>query len=941
MMLIVLSLINSALGNETSITQATAEAKECKNLQGIQQLPDKIEGRDVYNSLNIDTYQQFLDRIRPYEQFIREASDKYDIEPELIRAVMYIESGGNVYAGGSLCNPSGYCSLMQTKISKCAGMPDSECDVEKFKAGSSKDSIFAGTSHLKWTLGVYNNFINKVTDGKLPRYNDYWIVSMAYHDGVGSMATALKTLVDLKYSGDYSRFKWWEITLEDYKAVKLAFLNNKNSVGNKKAEVLWGYPTTIMKILSLENFKDCGGIGTTYGSTSTKISSIDTSKETAATLKLETIPKEISDDFVYQIRPSFSVYLIHDLDIYAKLREKAFLIAKDVEKCHEDKKETNIDGKEPQLTSKQLWDQCIDEKVKENIALNLPPLLKLSVCHKDDKKPLYVLCAQAIDTVFVKDNDEFSDKNLVYRFALGFTKASLESKTIKDVKKEMQEPSQTAKGYNPSTIPANKRKIGVFGTSTTVAGSLSYGYITKLNDMNAGNFKGFAKVGAATNVIQSLFYKTLEDEKFDEVIINAGANDICYRLSDLTKELQEMYTYAKKSKGMRVGAVTIAAHKGYGTWTSECYDNTNALNRWIMTEAKDVDFTADVFEAMKDQDNPEQIEPTLTSDKIHANAKGHTIIADTIYNAGYKTQETGINAGCSSDRYIPLVYPNVLEVISDSVHEDYKFKPIPYKIINNNENPNIPKNMGYVWIPKEACGKSVDLLIALHGWRSLSEPGSSIYLNPPGQTSKQKDFDKITREYIDSGISRPIVIAAPMHDKGPDMTVWSSDVYDVNEHIKKIEQILAQTDTKIRTVSILGHSNANCGSGLERSAKEISKKLYLYASADGTCGGLDYIKGVIPIIKSKNAILFHMIANRENPYSGDIKSQASIINLGTKEDTNAYLDVYKNKFVSYDNQFYTYETRPEGHTHTTIPGDMLREILPRFFKPESKDMALT
>jgi len=279
-----------------------------------------------------------------------------------------------------------------------------------------------------------------------------------------------------------------------------------------------------------------------------------------------------------------------------------------------------------------------------------------------------------------------------------------------------------------------------------------------------------------------------------------------------------------------------------------------------------------------------------------------------------------ILADCAEDQYIPLSYP-----------DDYKGNP---------RTTSDPINTGLIWIPKEACGKEVDLLITLHGWRDLNKPGDSIYLTPPiktfsadypGQQTTQKEFDKIVRQYIDSGKSRPLIIAAPMHDRGPHETVFTQDAYNINTHIQKINQKLAEKSitAQIKTVSIMGHSNANCGGSLRRSAKElINYPLYLVGAADGTCES-DYLKDFLPFVQeNKNAILFHM---HQGIYDGDKSSADSIKSLGGSQDTQVIQSEYTNTWKSNDNKFYTYQVKMQGHSHTDIPMVLLKEVLPRFF----------
>jgi len=291
-------------------------------------------------------------------------------------------------------------------------------------------------------------------------------------------------------------------------------------------------------------------------------------------------------------------------------------------------------------------------------------------------------------------------------------------------------------------------------------------------------------------------------------------------------------------------------------------------------------------------------------------------------------------ADCSSDQYIPLAYPDELQVMNKwGIAEG--FKPFADgKIHPNYKRPqDAPPNKGYIWIPKEACGKSVDLLIALHGWRSLSKPTDSIYLQGiPGQLTQEKGFDVIIRQAIDSGQSAPIVVAAPMDDIGPDESVFQVTGFDINVYLSKLSSLLNGQGVTINRVSILGHSNANCGGGLARAAKNLKGyPVYMIASADGTCIS-DFITNhdLLSIASVKNSFLFHM---RQS--SKDISAAETIKKMeGGPDPSVVNNQQYSENWKSNDGEVFTYALTPGGdHSHTTVPQYLLREILPRFFSP--------
>lgn len=436
-----------------NIKDNSGNAKSCEI--GLENLPS-LPAFDFSE----ESFGNFLEKIKPYEQYIRESGDFYGIDPELIRAIMRIESNGNIYTqkkytikngqtvsmktlcngrckmcnfcGGQgdneLCRENdnaclywsnsgnggleisescGYCSLMATSPKRCDDAKG--CDIDGYLSGKPEDSIFAGAYELRVVVDSYNKFVDSEAKG-LPSYNLYWATALGYNAGVGSMKLVLRKITEIKYDGDYSKFKWWEISVDDFKSIKSDLIDLSAGVGNKPSENLLGYPLTVMKALNLQNFKGCGG-GVP------QVSSLFTTKNT--------IQIDVPDSFVYQINPSFSVDLTERLDVYTKLREDAFIIAKDTEECYENKKIND----ENTLTQKAVWDVCVNEIIEENKNdIYEESGLSISVCDKDNENSVYVICAVSDKTVFVNNNNndddlnnnEFSDKPIVYKFALGF-----------------------------------------------------------------------------------------------------------------------------------------------------------------------------------------------------------------------------------------------------------------------------------------------------------------------------------------------------------------------------------------------------------------------------------------------------------------------------------------------------------------------------------------
>ncbi|MBT6041651.1 transglycosylase SLT domain-containing protein, partial [Candidatus Woesearchaeota archaeon] len=461
--------LTSAIGYTPGIPQP----KDCKDMIGYEHMP-KIPEVDKFDN---EFFEEYMKKISEYEPYIQELyeNEKYQIRPELIKAIMVPESRGNVYrnkkykkidnAGNKieptakvLCNgrckqcnfcggpgdaelcmenskeciyydkntweksissSCGFCSLMQTNIGKCEDVE--ECDVERFLAGNPRDAIFSSAKYIKMIMQSYKNTVKTVTNNKLPEHNYYWAIGFAYNNGPGSLKVAIKEITKNKYGGDYSRFNWWELTKEDFEPIMQHFSPHV-SVKDPLGRVL--YALRVLKILQHQNFKDCGQPNANFKSITET-----TTKELSTP---DTIYMDIEDQFVYQVDPSFSIPLTHDLDVYVRLREKVFLIAKEVEDCHESEKYL------VEVISKNTYDKCMTKVISNNAEINLPPKLKLEICETHDTIPNYGLCFESKEKVFVKTKDKYSIQQLTYKIALGFDIPELKNKEIKNKEIKIQ-----------------------------------------------------------------------------------------------------------------------------------------------------------------------------------------------------------------------------------------------------------------------------------------------------------------------------------------------------------------------------------------------------------------------------------------------------------------------------------------------------------------------
>ncbi|MBS3137933.1 hypothetical protein J4232_05855 [Candidatus Woesearchaeota archaeon] len=151
----------------TGCQQIEGESEDGKGINkkyGLTQspciIPPQFEGYEEYTrkrGLNINS---FNEKHPEYDAIILEASQKFNVPFELIKAIIMEESGGNPFPSkeslggkicnknGCLCNEQGYCGLMGTGLDYVC-LTQAECNKEAFIKGSVKDQIFAGTAILQ------------------------------------------------------------------------------------------------------------------------------------------------------------------------------------------------------------------------------------------------------------------------------------------------------------------------------------------------------------------------------------------------------------------------------------------------------------------------------------------------------------------------------------------------------------------------------------------------------------------------------------------------------------------------------------------------------------------------------------------------------------------------------------------------------------------------
>ncbi|MBI5393008.1 hypothetical protein HZA96_04000 [Candidatus Woesearchaeota archaeon] len=140
--------------------QITGDKKTNDIIQSPCIIPPQFEGYDQFAKARGLIVESFNEKHPEYDSIILEASQRFNMPFELIKAIVMEESGGNPFPSkqslggttcnenGCLCNQQGFCGLMGTGLNYVCLTP-SECNKQAFMDGNPRDQIFAGTSILR------------------------------------------------------------------------------------------------------------------------------------------------------------------------------------------------------------------------------------------------------------------------------------------------------------------------------------------------------------------------------------------------------------------------------------------------------------------------------------------------------------------------------------------------------------------------------------------------------------------------------------------------------------------------------------------------------------------------------------------------------------------------------------------------------------------------
>ena len=197
-----------------------------------------------------------------------------------------------------------------------------------------------------------------------------------------------------------------------------------------------------------------------------------------------------------------------------------------------------------------------------------------------------------------------------------------------------------------------KKKIVFFGDSITQAGVDKGGYIDVLQNMitekGAADKFELNGAGISGNKIYDLYLrieKDVLDKKPDVVVIWVGVNDVWHKSSsgtgtDFDKFGRFYDAVVKKIQqgGAKVIVVTPAAIGEKNDYSNSQDGDLNGYSSWLRKYVKDnglglVDLRT-IFHEYSLAHNPDNLSKgILTSDGVHLNAKGNTLVAEEMWKA--------------------------------------------------------------------------------------------------------------------------------------------------------------------------------------------------------------------------------------------------------------------------------------------------------------------
>lgn len=201
------------------------------------------------------------------------------------------------------------------------------------------------------------------------------------------------------------------------------------------------------------------------------------------------------------------------------------------------------------------------------------------------------------------------------------------------------------------TLQQKKQRIVFFGDSITQAGAQPGGYIMRMNDLlkQKGKDGNYELVGAGIggNKVYDLYLRMEEDvlaKNPDVVVIWVGVNDVWHKRTFGTgtdpDKFERFYNAIIKklqAKNIKVWLCTPAAIGEKTDFSNELDGDLNKYAGIIRVIAKNnncglIDLRKSFLEynLANNKDNKES--GILTTDRVHLNEAGNTLVAESMYN---------------------------------------------------------------------------------------------------------------------------------------------------------------------------------------------------------------------------------------------------------------------------------------------------------------------
>jgi lysophospholipase L1-like esterase len=182
--------------------------------------------------------------------------------------------------------------------------------------------------------------------------------------------------------------------------------------------------------------------------------------------------------------------------------------------------------------------------------------------------------------------------------------------------------------------------------------------------------------GASTTHMRNRFVTdVLTPGDAEYCIVWGGVNDISGQATPaLTVEnnLQAMYDMAHNA-GLKVVAINIAPFNNGNAWlaTAEARVVQNAVNAWIASSARNVDYKIDAYSLLLDPNNAYALLPAYDSgDHLHLSTAGFAAVADAVYDGVVWTPILGTSSSLTGSSTIDGPLTVSRGIVADGFQSD-------------------------------------------------------------------------------------------------------------------------------------------------------------------------------------------------------------------------------------------------------------------------------